>query len=458
MSYKAHWTGSLGVVEPRGLPNMLSKPKPRWRELTWILLPAVLVIAAAFGLAYQFVGPAPPSEVIMTTGSEQGAYHQFGKRYAAELAKSGVKLTLKPSAGTLENLSRLSEPGSRVQAGMVQGGLANTASHPGLASLGRLYLEPLWLFHRADLPLGRLTNLTGKRIGVGAEGSGTRPLVTAILTASGVTSDNSTFLGASSADAVAMMANGEADGVFLAMAAESELIQKLLRDKSVALFSFNQADALTRLNPYLTKIILPSGVIDMAANIPEHDVTLVAPAATLVVRNDLHPAVIGLLVEAAKEVHAGAGLFKKANEFPQAVDTELPLDADAARYYKVGAPFLQRYLPFWAAVFFERMTVMIIPIATLLLPLFKVVPMLYQWQIKRRILFWYEKLKVLERAIKADRSAAQLALYRDEIHRIEDAVSIIPIPLAYSDQLYTLRAAVDLVRQRIGALAAGGGT
>ena len=434
---------------------MLSKPKPRWRELTWILLPIGVAIAGAFVIAYQFVGPAPPREVTMTTGSERGAYHAFGKKYAAELAKAGVTLTLKPSAGSLENLSRLTDANAPVHVGLVQGGLANATTHPGLSSLGRLYLEPLWLFHRADLPLERLPHLVGKRIAVGAEGSGTRPLVTTILTSSGVTSDNSTFLGSPATDAVAMMANGDADAVFLAMGAESELVQKLLHDKTVRLFSFNQADALARLNPYLTKITLPAGVIDMAANIPEHDVTLLAPAATLVVRNDLHPAVVGLLVEAAKEIHAGAGLFKKANEFPQALDTELPMDADAARYYKNGPPFLQRYLPFWAAVFFERMMVMIIPIATLLLPLFKLVPMIYQWQIKRRILFWYEKLKLLERAVKADRSPAQLARYREEIHRIEEAVSIIPIPLAYSDQLYGLRSAVDLVRQRINGIAAG---
>ncbi|MEQ1695612.1 MAG: TAXI family TRAP transporter solute-binding subunit [Hyphomicrobiaceae bacterium] len=435
---------------------MLTKPKPRWRELTWILLPLALLIAGAFVLAYQFVGPAPPREVTMTTGSERGAYHAFGKQYAAHLAKAGIKLTLKPSAGTLENLSRLTETTASVHIGLVQGGLANATTHPGLSSLGRLFLEPLWLFHRADLSAERLTDLAGKRIAVGAEGSGTRPLVTAILTASGVTSDNSTFLGSSATDAVSMMANGEADAVFLAMAAESELVQKLLHDKSVKVFNFNQAEALTRLNPYLSKVTLPAGVIDMAANIPEADVTLVAPAATLVVRNDLHPAVVGLLVEAAKEIHAGAGLFKKANEFPQALDTELPIDADAARYYKIGPPFLQRYLPFWAAVFFERMMVMIIPIATLLVPLFKVVPMVYQWQVKRRILFWYEKLKLLERAIKSDRSPAQLARYQDEIHRIEDAVSVIPIPLAYSDQLYSLRSAVELVRQRISGIAAGG--
>lgn len=434
---------------------MMPKLGSRAREYLLIGLPVLAVIGTAFVIAYQFVEPAPPQTVVMTTGSEQGAYHGFGKKYAERLAKAGVTLTLVPSAGTLQNLSRLADPASGVQAGLIQGGLANATSHPGLSSLGRMFLEPLWLFHRADVPVARLTSLVGRRIAVGAEGSGTRPLVTTILTPSGVTAGNSTFIGSSAADAVAGMLDGEVDAVFLAMSAESQLVQNLLHDKSVRLFNFNQADALTRLNPYLTKVILPAGVIDLAANIPETDVALVAPAATLVVRNDLHPAVVGLLVEAAKDIHAAPGLFKKLNEFPQAVDTELTMDRDAERYFKNGLPFLQRYLPFWLAVFLERMTVMIIPIATLLLPLFKIVPMAYQWQIKRRILFWYEKLKKLERAIRADRTPAQLANYMDEINHIEEAVAVIPIPLAYSDQLYSLRGAVELVRQRIMTLTAG---
>ena len=100
------------------------------------------------------------------------------------------------------------------------------------------------------------------------------------------------------------------------------------------------------------------------------------------------------------------------------------------------------------------MRVMIIPIAALLVPMFRVIPMAYQWRIKRRIMFWYDKLKKLERQIRADRSPERVASYHDEIHRIEDAVSVIPIPLAYSDQLYTLRSAVDLVKQRIASMQA----
>jgi uncharacterized protein len=424
------------------------------RELLLVLLPIVALVAAAFALAYQFVEPAPPRSIAMSTGSEQGAYHRFGKQYAAALAKAGVTLDLKPSAGTLENLARLTNPRGGVQVALVQGGLANAEQHPELASLGRTFLEPLWLFHRADLPVERLANLAGKRIAVGPEGSGTRPLATTILKAGGVTGDSAMFIGAPAEDAVGMLLAGDADAIFLTMAIESPLVQKLLHASDVRLFSFAQAEALTRLYPYLVKIVLPAGVVDLAANIPAQDVALVASAATLVVRRDLHPALVGLLVNAAKTIHAGPGLFQKPGEYPQAVDTELPMDADAVRFYKNGPPLLERYLPFWLATFLDRMRIMLIPIATLLLPLVRIVPMAYQWRIKRRMLHWYGQLKKLERQIRADRSAGNVAAYKAEITRIDEAVSIIPIPLAYTDQFYTLRAAVDLVRQRIASIPA----
>ena len=427
--------------------------RPQWREVMSTVLPILLFVLAVFAIAYQFVEPAPPRRITMTTGSEQGAYHAFGKKYAAALAKAGIALELKPSAGTIENLARLNVVKTGVQVGLAQGGIANAQNNPDLSSLGRIGLEPLWVFHRAVLKLDLISGLAGKKIAVGMEGSGTRPLATGILAASGVTAQNATFLGSGAKDSADKLIAGEADAVFLAMSVESEVVQRLLRHPDVKLLTFTQADALARLYPYLSKVVLPAGVVDMAANLPAQDVNLVAPAASLLVCQDLHPALVRLLVEAAKDVHGKAGLFQKPGEFPQAVDTEIPMDADATRYYKNGPPLLERYLPFWLATFLERMMVMVIPIATVLLPLIKVVPMAYQWRIKRRILFWYDKLKKLERQVRADKTLSKLGSYRDEIHRIEDAVSAIPIPLAYSDQLYTLRSAVDLVRQRIAAIA-----
>jgi TRAP transporter TAXI family solute receptor len=424
------------------------------REMALIVAPALLLILAAFAVAYQFVEPAPPRKFVMSTGSVEGAYHAFGKKYAEALKRAGVTLELRPSAGSLENIARLNEPASGVQAAFVQGGLTDAVASPDLASLGRMFLEPLWVFYRADLKLERLSDLSGKRISGGKQGSGTRPLVARLLKANGVSDDTATFVEMSTAEAASALTEGRIDAMFFTMAAEGQMVQTLLRTEGVRLYNFAQAEAYARIFPYLVRIQLPAGVADLVRNVPPQDVALLAPAASLVIRSDLHPALVGLLVNAAKDIHANPGLFQKSGEYPQAVDTELPMDGDAARFYKNGAPFLQRYLPFWLATFLERTAVMILPIATVLLPLFKVIPMIYQWRIKRRIFYWYDQLKRLERRVRTEREPEHFPAHRDEIHRIEDAVSVIPIPLAYSDQLYSLRSAIDLVRNRIAIVAA----
>ncbi|MDX2288777.1 MAG: hypothetical protein NW217_08145 [Hyphomicrobiaceae bacterium] len=114
---------------------------------------------------------------------------------------------------------------------------------------------------------------------------------------------------------------------------------------------------------------------------------------------------------------------------------------------------MQRYLPFWLANFVERTFVMIVPIATILIPLFRILPWLYDWRIRRRILYWYAKLKEVEQklATAAGQPAGEDLVAA--IGRIEEAVSTIPVPLHYSDKLFELRGAVDLVRQRIVARA-----
>ena len=176
---------------------------------------------------------------------------------------------------------------------------------------------------------------------------------------------------------------------------------------------------------------------------------MVAPTTALVANENLHPALVGLLVDAAKEIHGSGGLFQRIGDFPKAIDPEFELSDDAARFYKSGPSFLQRYLPFWLATFVERMSVLILPFATILLPLVKIGPALYKWSIKRRIFFWYDRLKQLEDRVRLDPGGTLRQAHTAEIHEIEAAVGTIPVPLAYADQLYTLRAAIDLVRQRL---------
>lgn len=426
----------------------------RTRETIMVVFPAAFVILAAFLFALQFVQPPPSRSVLMTSGGEAGAYHGFGLRYQQILAQSGVRLDVRPSAGSIENLQRLRSAGSGFQVGLLQGGIGNAREAPELVSLGRVFHEPLWVFYRGDAR-ERLGNFAGLRIAIGPEGSGTRVLALALLAANNISATNSMLLPTTGPAAVEAMRKGEIDAVFLALAPQAALVQELLRTRDVRLLSFSQAEAYTKLFPYLAKVVLPQGVIDLVGNIPDRDVTLVAPTAALVARGELHPALIALLAEAAQEVHGNVSLFAKAGEFPTLHDPEFEMSADAERFYKQGRSFLRRVLPFWLANFAERMAVMLVPLVTVMLPLMKIVPWLYRWRIRQRLFHWYRKLRELEKRVNASTLVASVPELRAELDEIDQSVSLVPAPIEFAEQFYNLRSHVELVRQRLETKAAG---
>lgn len=419
------------------------------KEGLLILLPAALVTALAFWVAAQFIKPAPPSNITIATGSEQGAYHRFAKAYAAELAKAGITLHLKSTAGSVENIALLQNAESGVDLALIQGGVATGKTAPGLVSLGRMFMEPVWVFYRGPEELDRLSALKGKTIAVGSKGSGTRQLSIALLKPNGIEAATAIFKNLGGAKAAACLKAGDCDAVFLVASPKSQTVQDLMRDETVRLMSFTQGEAMTRIFPFLARVDLPEGVIDFVRNIPADNKTLVAAQAGLLAREDIHPAIVGLFVNAAKRIHEAGGLFQKVGEYPKRTDPEFPLSDAAEIAYNSGVPFLQRLLPFWLAIFIERMIVLIVPIATILLPLIKIGPWLYEWRVRRRLLYWYGRLKDLEHRIAIDPAREGLADHRREIEEIGESVRVIPVPLTFSDRFYELQAAVDLVRQRL---------
>lgn len=425
----------------------------QFRELMLIIGPVILLVVAAIWIALQFVQPAPPKRVVIATGGQSGGYFTLGQRYAAHLKKHGITLEVATSAGSIENVARLRDPRSGVSLALVQGGITNGQDAPELVSLGRLFPEPLWIFYRAAQPIDQLHQLAGKRVAVGAEGSGTRHLVLNLLKASQIDAGAATLLPISGNDAANELLAGSIDAAFLALAPEAPVIQALIREPSVRLMSLAQAEAYTRLFPYLQKIVLPQGAFDLVRGIPAIDVQMVAPVAALLAREDLHPAVIGLLVDAAKEVHGKGGLFHRVGDFPRPLDPEFEIQEDAERHYKAGPSFLRRQLPFWLANFIERMSVIAVPLAGALLPLIKLGPAVYRWRIRRRLYYWYGRLKALEASVAGDRSSENLSYFLDEVASIDEAVATIPVPSTHADQYYSLRAAIDLVRQRLKAQA-----
>jgi TRAP transporter TAXI family solute receptor len=423
----------------------------RLRDYWWAIVAGLVLLAGLLWFASRFVDPAPPKRIAISTASKTGGYFATGTKYAAILKRSGVTLDVMPSAGAVENVQRLSDDKSGIQVALLQGGTATTAEAPGIVSLGRVYLEPLWVFYRGLDTIDRLAQVKGRRVIIGPEGSGTRKLALDLLKPNKIDASNTTLMPLSGQDAIAAISSGAADVAFFTSSPSSPQIKTLMATPDLRLMSFSQAEAYTRIFPYLSRLVLPKGAMDLDKEIPAQDTVMIAPMAALVVREDLHPALVGLLVDAAKEVHGPGGMFNRIGEFPKTEDPEFEMSEDALRFYKNGATFLKRHLPFWLATFIERMMILVVPLATILIPIIKGGPALWRWRARQKILRWYARLKVLDQRLTLASSPENLLAYSAEIEDIEQAVKQTSIPLNYADQYYSLRAAVDLVRQRIAA-------
>ena len=423
------------------------------RDLLATAWPIVLITALGFAVAYQFVKPAPPREMSISTGSETGAYYAYAKRYAQLLAANGITLKIQTSSGSQQNLQRLKK--GETDIALIQGGIDEVLSgdeQSELRSLGSVAYEPVWVFYRSESRLDKLYQLAGSRIAVGEEGSGIRGLALQLLEANEMATRGKNLLPVDGLNAAEALQQGQIDAAFIVAAPEAPVVQVLLRSPGVRVMSFVQADAYARRFPYLSKIVLPRGVVDLVRDTPPRDTVLLATTANVIVSDSLHPALASLLLQAMSEVNGQSGFFQRAGEFPAYKDHSFDLSDEATRYYKSGPPLLQRYLPFWIAVLVERLFVLILPVIILLLPLLKVAPSIYNWRVRSKIFRCYGDLKFLENELRHAYDVSRHGDYLIRLDGIEEDAYSRNIPLSFSDLFYTLREHINLVRAELLAL------
>ena len=422
------------------------------KDLLRIVGPAVLLAIAGFVFAYQFVDPAPPSHFTIATGGEGGAYFRYAQQYKALLAKHGVTVDVKATKGSVENLQLLRSQDADVPVAFVQGGAGLPVADDQLFSLASLYFEPLWIFHHQSLTVRELRDLRGRKIAVGAPGSGTRAVAMRLLNDNDVNESNSVLSPLSPPGAADALLALQIDAVILVSSPGAEVIDQLLRADEIEVMDFVRADAYTRTYRFLSNVELPEGVVNLADNVPDRAISLIAPTAGLVVRDDFHPALVDLLMAAASEVHREGGVFEQREQFPSTHYLQFPLSDEARRFFESGPSFLRRVLPFWAATLVERMLVMLLPLLALLIPLMKIMPPMYRWRIRSRIYRWYKELLFVDPTVHGEHDAVRLQQGLKELARIEEEVGKVNVPLSYADQLYALRLHMELVREKLNAV------
>ena len=415
--------------------------------VTLLLLIGLAIALAAFG----FLDAAAPSELTIASGPEGSSFRRIAEQYQKILAREGVTLKIVPSEGSRDNLARLSDPNAKVDVGFVLGGEATSKQVDRLMSLGSISYQPLMVFYRGS-PKRLLSDFKGQRLDIGPDGSGANNLARTLLAANGIKAgDGTAFIDTAADETVRALNDGRIDAFFaMSDSTPSALMRQLLRTPEVHLFHFAQADGYARRYTYLSKLLLPKGALDFGENIPPDDVQLIGPTVELIARDSLHPALSDVLLEAAREVHARPGLYKKRGEFPAPLEHEFRISPDAARYYASGKGFLYRTFPFWVASLIARIVSLLVPVILVLIPAMRIVPALYRWRMTSRIYRWYGALQRLERdALKADVDAGRRRELMQQLDQIERAVVKITVPAAFGDVLYGLRGHVASVRESL---------
>jgi TRAP transporter TAXI family solute receptor len=418
------------------------------------LFMAVAVTACVVGivwLALAILIPAPPSKIAIAGSFRGGHYESLVLRYKAILAKSHVGVDVRTTGGAVENLKLLNDRNSGIQIGFMQGGVANSDQAPDLVSLGRIDYQVFWLFYPASETLNDLTELKGKRIAVGPDGSGTRIVAQKILEVSGVTSENTTLLSLTPRRATEALNDGSVDAVFLNFSPDSPMLDTLLNSPKFRPMSFRDAEALTRIFPFLVRLVLPRGVIDYQNKIPAADVILIATTNVVLVRKETHPAIIDLLAQTIMEVHSPPGIFQRVDEFPTQSDPEYPMSEEARDFYRNGPSLLNRYLPFWVTNYVKRGIALIVAVIAIIIPMFSYGPNLYRWLVQYRMRALYRRLRAIETTLQTAATASAIAALEGEIESLDRAIHGLGVPMKHSDLYFTLKSHLNLVRTRVGS-------
>jgi TRAP transporter TAXI family solute receptor len=420
-----------------------------------LLVVCVVVLLAALGWSLAAaLKPAIQRTIVITSGADGGIYRGFADRYAPLLKREGITLDIRSSSGSVENYQRLANPDSEYEVGFIQSGTTSPKETDNLQTIAAVSFEPIWVFYRGDATVDRLVQLRGKRISIGVPGSGLLNVSQVLLGYSGITAGNTTLLQMDAPKAYQGLENGQLDAAFF-IGRPDAAMQKTLLNSDLKLMSFAQADALAQKFPSLTKVVFPRASTSVANDLPHADVTLLAATALLVSKDTLHPALVYLLLDAAKTVHGGEDYFTPLGTFPNLNTEEFPVSDESTRFFKSGRPFLQRYLPFWLASLIERRLLILLPFVALILGLLQALPRMMEARIKRRFVVWYREIKALEDEVwnSSQPTLHQIAQWRDEIESLDANASQIRIPYRYFQDVYALKQAIGIVRDRISQVA-----
>jgi TRAP-type uncharacterized transport system substrate-binding protein len=419
---------------------------PQRRSVLYFAIVAVVCIAALVGM-FAALNPTPPRKVVMATGPSGSAYAHFARQYREILARDGIELELRASGGSLDNLARLNA--SEADVAFLTMGSSTAEASPAVQSLGVMFFEPVWVFHRRyETEPEDLNQAMGARLSIGPPGSRSNLAARQIIDITGAHID-AELVALPPRETAEALKSGAVSSAILATSAASPVIKDLLGREELRLLGFPRADAYSALFPALTRLKIPAGVGSLAKNLPPEDVDILAFTALLAVRADLHPAIQSLLLGAAMEIHSRPDLFHAQGSFPSPRVYELPLSRHAARYYASGPPFLQRHLPFWLAVLIAQILVVAVPLLGIVYPALRLLPSMFAWAVNQRIFRFYGELRHLEGRVANLQSDEERQAVERSLMELDRRVRSMRVPASHAPLVYALRTHINVAKASV---------
>ena len=412
-----------------------------------VVFPILLLVAAVFYVIFLFIEPSPKKELTIATSSKDSTYYTTALEYQALLAKQNVKLNILETSGSVENLDLLNS--QKADIAFVQAGVIDANDNVNVESLASVHYEPLWIFYKnKGYEIEYLVELINKKISIGVIGSGTQYLAIQMLVDNGITTDNASLVMDSPTNSKNQLINGKIDAMFLVSSPSSPIVVELLSDPSIELLNVKRVKAYNQKYAFLSPLVLYEGTIDLYKNVPSENKNMLSTTANLVCKKGLNDELVRIFLKQIKIVHTEKSIFQEQNQFPSLSHLDTQINAEAQNYLTSGDSWLESIFPFWVASQIDRLKLLLIPLLTLLFPLFKGVLPLYRWTIRSKIYRWYKRLDDLENSNATKREELQENKQKLAALKLEVQAQT-KVPLSYKGEYYNLLLHIDLVSKEL---------
>jgi uncharacterized protein len=427
-----------------------------YRLRAWVVfLPACFISLVLFFWLGWSVFPPAPEKITITSGAKDGMYYQHALRYADAMRAYGLEVTVLESAGSAQNIERLRDKSNPAQIGFLQGGFGQldraspSDGRTNIQTIANVDVEPVWIFSRAK-EVDSLLQLQGQRVSIGQQGSGSRLVAIKLLEQVRLEPKDLIVSETTGTGAVKALTNGTIDAAIFVASPNAPIVSAMLAAPGVHLITLRRSAALLERIPYLEPRLVAQGMLTPTGRQPEQDSVMLTTIASVVVSEDLHPAIKRLTAAVSRQIHREAGLFHKAGDFPNLRRIDFASSPDARSTLQHGLPWIEDRLDVKWAQFVWRLLLIGLPLALLCWALCLLVPAVMHWTIESYVNRWYGELKFIENDLETTKlSGLDYAKHNIQLRAIHTALDNFDAPPEFMKRLFMLQQHTDFVRNKL---------